>query len=94
MDDQSQSRVRLYNRGTASAACRKVMTLMIVLIGHLGSAPIDAKAEGLECPETGAFTGILSDPAQARLVTSGNSVDVANEVYDLINRLQIEGTPS
>jgi hypothetical protein len=90
MDDQSRSRVRLFSRSIASAACRKVIALTIVLVGHLGSVPIDAKAEGLECPEMGKFTSILSDPAQARLATSGNSVDVANEVYDLINRLQIE----
>jgi hypothetical protein len=33
---------------------------------------------------------LLADSTQAKLVTSGNSVDVANEIYDLINRVQIE----
>ena len=27
---------------------------------------------------------------QVKLVSSGNSVDVANEIYDLINKLQVE----
>src|SRR5712692_2490507 len=42
-------------------------------------------------PEVGAGTvsNLLSD-VQVKLVTSGNSVDVANEIYDLINKLQIE----
>jgi hypothetical protein len=89
MDDPGQSRARVFNR-SISGTCHKVFALMIVLVGHLVSVPIDAQAEALECPEMGTISGILRDPAQARLVTSGNSVDVANEVYDLINRLQIE----
>jgi hypothetical protein len=65
---------------------------MLVLIGTIVSLPTLGHAEGMECPEAGAgpLAAMLRDPTQARLVTSGNSVDVANEVYDLINRLQIE----
>jgi len=58
------------------------------------SLPVDlpARAQGLECPEVGrsAVPDLFADSRQAELVTSGNSVDVANEIYDLINRLQIE----
>ena len=45
----------------------------------------------LDCPETGpgAVPNLLSD-VQSKLVMSGNSVDLANEINDLINKLQIE----
>jgi hypothetical protein len=33
---------------------------------------------------------IRIDAARVKLVTSGNSVDVANEINDLVNKLQIE----
>jgi hypothetical protein len=33
---------------------------------------------------------LLADAKRAQLVTTGNSTDLANEIYDLINRLQIE----
>jgi len=46
---------------------------------------------GLECPETGpsAVPNLLTD-LHVKLVTSGNSVDLVNEINDLINKLQIE----
>jgi hypothetical protein len=37
----------------------------------------------------GAVPNLLSD-VQVKLVTSGNSVEVANEINDLVNKLQIE----
>jgi hypothetical protein len=46
---------------------------------------------GLDCPETGpgAVPNLLTD-VQSKLVMSGNNVDLANEINDLINKLQIE----
>ena len=54
--------------------------------------PSRGHAAGLQCPELGpgAVPSLLADAKQARLVTTGNSTDLANEIYDLINRLQIE----
>jgi hypothetical protein len=75
----------------ASASCRKNVALMLLLSSLLVGLPARSPAEGLECPEVGAgaVPDLLADSGQAKLVTSGNSVDVANEIYDLINRLQI-----
>jgi hypothetical protein len=48
-------------------------------------------AAGLDCPEIGpgAVPNLLTD-LQMKLVASGNSADLANEINDLINKLQIE----
>ena len=53
--------------------------------------PARGQAAGLDCPETGpgAVPTLLTD-LQAKLVMSGNGVDLANEINDLINKLQIE----
>jgi hypothetical protein len=69
----------------------KRIALLLLLSGVLGVLPAPGHTAGLDCPEMGAGTGsnLLSD-VQVKLVTSGNSVDVANEIYDLINKLQIE----
>jgi len=66
--------------------------MMLLLGGFLLGLPIDGHAGALDCPKVGAgaVPDLLADSAQVKLVTSGNSVDVANEIYDLINRLQIE----
>jgi hypothetical protein len=76
---------------SASAPRWKRVAFMFLLSGVLGCLPARGHAAGLDCPEMGAGTGsnLLSD-VQVKLVTSGNSVDVANEIYDLINKLQIE----
>ena len=67
------------------------IAFLLLLSGVLAGLPAPGHAAGLDCPEMGAGTGsnLLSD-VQVKLVTSGNSVDVANEIYDLINKLQIE----
>jgi hypothetical protein len=65
-----------------------LLLLMILLVGLTASG----HAAGLECPEVGpgAVPDLLADPTQAKLVTSGDSVEVANEIRYLTNRLQIE----
>jgi hypothetical protein len=69
----------------------KRIAFMFLLSGVLGCLPARGHTAGLDCPEMGpgAVPNLLSD-LQAKLVTSGNSVDVANEINDLINKLQIE----
>src|SRR5262249_6252774 len=73
---------------TASQRWRRVV-LICLLTGALGFLPTNGRTAGLECPEIAAGSNLLSD-AQIKLVASGDSVDVANEIYDLINRLQTE----
>ena len=53
--------------------------------------PARGHTAGLDCPETGpgAVPNILSD-VQSKLVMSENSIDLANEINDLVNKLQIE----
>jgi hypothetical protein len=46
----------------------------------------------LDCPRigpSGAVSNLLSD-VQVKLLSSGNSVDLANKIYDLTNKLQTE----
>ena len=72
------------------ATCRNRVAWLLLAGGLLVGLPARGHAETLECPEVGPgmLPALLADSGQARLVTSGNAVDVANEVYDLINRLQ------
>ena len=53
--------------------------------------PTRGHTANLDCPETGpgAVPNLLTD-LHVKLVMSGNSVDLANEISDLINKLQIE----
>src|SRR5216684_5845765 len=76
---------------SASPPRWKRIAFLLLLSGVLGVLPASGHTAGLDCPEVGAGTvsNLLSD-VQVKLVTSGNSVDVANEIYDLINKLQIE----
>jgi hypothetical protein len=51
-----------------------------------------ARAAGLECPEIGR-TGVpdlTSDSSRAKLLVSGSSADLANEVSELINQVQLK----
>jgi hypothetical protein len=76
---------------SASPPRWKRIAFLLLLSGVLGVLPESGHTAGLDCPEVGAGTvsNLLSD-VQVKLVTSGNNVDVANEIYDLINKLQIE----
>src|SRR6185436_10169539 len=80
-------------RKPASASRRhRRIAFALVITGFLGGLPSRGDAAGLQCPELapGAMSNPLADPKRAQLVTTGNSTDLANEIYDLINRLQIE----
>jgi hypothetical protein len=76
---------------SASAPRWKRIALIFLLGGVLGCLPARGLTAGLDCPEVGpgAVPNLIAD-VQVKLITSGNSVDVANEIYDLINKLQIE----
>ena len=76
---------------SGSAPRWKRIAFMFLLSGVLGCLPARGHTAGLDCPEMGpgAVPNLLSD-LQFKLVTSSDSVDVANEINDLINKLQIE----
>jgi len=76
---------------SASATRLRRIALMFLVVGALGCLPARGRAAGLECPETGAgaVSNLLTE-LQVKLVASGNSVDLSNEIYDLINKLQNE----
>jgi hypothetical protein len=52
--------------------------------------PIPGQAAGLECPELGpgSVPNLLSD-LQVKLIPSADRLELANEINDLINKLQI-----
>ena len=51
-----------------------------------------AHATGLECPEIGqaGVPDLTSDPARAKLLLGGAGTDLANEVGELINQVQLK----
>ena len=69
----------------------KHMVFALLLSSLSICLPARGHTAGLDCPETGpgAVPTLLTD-LQAKLVMSGNTVDLANEINDLINKLQIE----
>jgi hypothetical protein len=81
------------SRKPASSArrCRRI-AFAVLVSGCLGGLPLSGHGAGLQCPELGpgAVPNLLADAKRAQLVTTGNATDLANEIYDLINRLQIE----
>jgi hypothetical protein len=76
---------------SSSVARLKRLALAFLLSGLVVCMPGRGHTAGLDCPEMGpgAVPNLLTD-LQVKLVTSGNSVDLANEINDLINKLQIE----
>ena len=70
----------------------KRLAFALLLSGLFVCLPARSHAAGLQCPELapGAISNPLADAKRAQLMATGNSTDLANEIYDLINRLQIE----
>ena len=68
----------------------KRIALALLLSGVLGCLPIRGHAAGLDCPELGpgSIPDLLTD-LQIKLIASGDSADLANEINDLVNKLQI-----
>jgi len=68
----------------------KRIAFSLLLVGVLGYLPMRSQAAGLDCPELGpgSVPNLLND-LQIKLIASADSPDVANEINDLINKLQI-----
>jgi hypothetical protein len=67
----------------------KHIALIFLLSCTLGGVPTHGNATGLDCPDIGSVSNLLTD-GQAKLMASGSSIDLANEIDDLINKLQSE----
>jgi hypothetical protein len=68
------------------------VVLSSLLWFFVGAAPTSANAAGLGCPEIG-HTGVpdlTSDPARAKLLVGGSGIDLANEISELINEVQLK----
>jgi hypothetical protein len=72
---------------SASTRRWRCIASVFLLSAVLAALPARGHTAGLDCPET--VPNLLTD-VQVTLVSSGNSVDVANEICYLINKLQIE----
>jgi hypothetical protein len=58
----------------------------------VGALATSAHATGLECGEIGqaGVPDLMSDPARAKLLLGGAGTDLANEVGELINQVQLK----
>src|SRR5271167_140038 len=68
-------------------------TVLSALLGSFGlGLATTAYAAGLECPEIGqaGVPDLTSDPARAKLLLGGAGADLANEISDLINQVQLK----
>jgi hypothetical protein len=68
----------------------KRIAFAFLLVGALGCLPMRSQAAGLDCPEVGpgSVPNLLTE-MQVKLIPSAERVDLANEINDLINKLQI-----
>ena len=76
---------------SASAPRWKRIAFAFLLSGALACLPTRGHSASLDCPEigAGAVPNLLAD-LQVKLMSSANNVDIANEINDVINKLQIE----
>jgi hypothetical protein len=76
---------------SASPPQWKRIAFAFILSAGFGCLPALGHAAGLDCPETGpgAVPNLLSE-LPLKVVASGNSADLANEISVLINKLQID----
>src|SRR5262249_15442174 len=70
----------------------KRIASVLLLAGLLACMANGGRAASIECPEIGPgeVPNLLAHLKQPQFVESGSSADLANEIYDAINRLQIE----
>ena len=68
----------------------KRLSLSLLLIGMLGCLPMRSQAASLDCPDLGpgSIPNLLND-LQVKLIATGDAIDLANEINDLVNKLQI-----
>lgn len=76
----------------ATASRTGALAVALLLSGLLVLSPVGGYAAGLDCPETGAgaVPDLLAGSQQVERMTTGNEVDLANEIKGLINRVQTE----
>ncbi|MGZ8368891.1 MAG: hypothetical protein ACXW3Q_11620 [Rhodoplanes sp.] len=76
----------------ATASRTGALAVALLLSGLLVLSPVGGYAAGLDCPETGAgaVPDLLAGSQQIERMTTGNEVDLANEIKGLINRVQTE----
>jgi hypothetical protein len=74
---------------TLGSQWRRFM-LALVLSAVFMCLPTRGHTAGLDCPEIGpaAVPNLFSD-LQLKLVSSGNTIDLTNEIYDVVNKLQV-----
>src|SRR5262245_54080545 len=70
----------------------KRIASVLLLGGFLGCMATGGRAAGLDCPETGPgeVPNLLAHVKQPQFMANASSADLANEIYDAINRLQVE----
>jgi len=68
----------------------KRISLSLLLVGALGCLPMRSQAAGIDCPELGpgSVPNLFND-LQVKLIVTGDGTDLANEINDLVNKLQI-----
>jgi len=68
----------------------RLIAFALLLVSGLGCLPMRSQAAALDCPEVGpgSVPNLLTD-LQVKLVPSADSLDLANEINELINKLQI-----
>src|SRR6516165_9993018 len=72
-------------------ALQRVISVFVLLMLLYCSAQKSYGADNLECPEIGAASvfDLLGDASGGELFVTKNRVDLANEINEAINRLQI-----
>jgi len=87
--------MRTVLRAARLRRCIRLVTLaaLSAFLGFfVGASAPSANAAGLECPEIG-HTGVpdlTGDPTRAKLLVGGSGIDLANEINELINEVQLK----
>jgi hypothetical protein len=79
-------------RSAALQAWRAAALVLGLVLGGLVLSPGRVHATGIECPELGSkgIPDLLAGARQIDRMTSGNEIDLGNEIRGLINRVQAE----
>jgi hypothetical protein len=79
-------------RSAALRTGRAAALVLGLVLGGLILSPGGAHATGIECPELGpkGIPDLLAGARQIDRMTSGNEIDLGNEIRGLINRVQAE----
>src|SRR4051812_15907319 len=77
---------------TRGAPARRLAIAGIFLGGMLACLATGSRAAGLDCPDIGPgmVPAFLADSKQTLFMASATGADLANEIYDAVNRVQVE----